>query len=491
MLELIQGNRVSELDKAFILSNGMSSWDLMEKAANSFLNWFMLRFKDLGKSVFIFCGPGNNGGDGLAIARMLAMEGFKVTVLTFEDPNNCSHDYQINLKMLPIGVRIISHEGFDYNELKDQICIDAIFGVGVNRPLSGKYLDSINSLNQAKALKIAIDMPSGIPSDGILEGTGFNADFTCSFQFPKMGLLIPEHADYTGKVEILDIGIPSFFFKSFSQNRFFLQQEDIPIFHKHFNNFSHKGDFGRILLTGGSKGKMGAILLSAKAALRAGSGLVHVQAPFEERFILQIGAPEVMVSADLDLNSLVQFDAVGIGPGWGGEIEYYYLEKILKSTKKPVVIDADGLNLLSKNMHLLDLLPLNSILTPHPKEFERLVGPSIDHYDRLDKAREFSSKFGVYLILKGAYTSISCPKGIQYFNSSGTKHMATAGAGDVLTGMITSFLGQGYNPLHAAICGVYHHGLAGELASKNKRRGMIASDIIEAIPETYLNLGID
>ncbi|MCH6235871.1 NAD(P)H-hydrate dehydratase [Cognataquiflexum rubidum] len=491
MLEIIKGSRVSELDKAFVQSKGISSWDLMESAATSFLDWFKIHFKDCDKGIFIFCGPGNNGGDGLAIARLLEMEGYGLTVVTFEDFMNCSHDYQINFKKLPIGVRVISHEGFDYDQVQENICVDAIFGVGVNRPLSGKYLECINLLNQAKSQKIAIDMPSGIPSDGILEGTAFHADFTCSFQFPKMGLLIPEHADYTGKVEILEIGIPSVFLKSFSQNRFFLQRQDIPLFHKHFNNFSHKGDFGRILLIGGSKGKMGAILLSSKAALRTGSGLVHVHAPFEERFVLQIGAPEVMVSADLDFNSLAQFDAVGIGPGWGVEIDSYYLEKILKSAKKPVVIDADGLNLLSKNKHLLDLLPLNSILTPHLKEFERLVGPSTDHFDRLDKAREFSSKFGIYLILKGAYTSISCPEGFQYFNSSGTKYMATAGAGDVLTGIITSFLGQGYNPLHAAICGVYHHGLAGELASKNKRRGMIASDIIEAIPETYLNLGID
>lgn len=491
MLDIIQGNRVSELDKAFVRSEGISSWDLMERAATSFFNWFMLRFKDSGKAIFIFCGPGNNGGDGLAIARMLKMEGLEVTAVTFEISENCSQDFQINLKKLPIGVRIKSYEGFDYHQLQDNICIDAIFGVGINKPISGKYLDCIDFLNLSNALKIAIDMPSGIPSEAVLEGAAFHADFTATFQFPKLGLLIPEHADFTGEIEILDIGIPSSFLKSFGQNRCFVQQGDVPPLHKRFNNFSHKGDFGRILMIGGSKGKMGAILLGAKAALRTGSGLVHVNAPFEERFVLQIGAPEVMVSADLDFSGFGLFDAIGIGPGWGTEVDPYYFEKILKSTEKPVVIDADGLNLLSKNSQLLEFLPLNSILTPHIKEFERLVGPSKDHFDRLEKAREFCIKNGVYLVLKGAFTSISCPDGFQYFNSTGTKYMATAGAGDVLTGMITSFLGQGYIPLHAAICGVYHHGLAGELASQNKRRGMIASDIIEAIPETCLNLGID
>jgi ADP-dependent NAD(P)H-hydrate dehydratase / NAD(P)H-hydrate epimerase len=491
MLDIIPGNKVSELDKAYIESEGISSWDLMERAATAFFTWFKTVFKNNSKSIFIFCGPGNNGGDGLAIARLLEMDGFDVTVVTFEVPENCSLDFQINFKKLPIGVKVKGFEGFDYHQIQDNICIDAIFGVGVNRPLSEKYLDCINSVNPAKAIKIAIDIPSGIPSDSVLVGDAFKADYTCSFQFPKLGLLIPEHAEFTGKIEVLDIGIPEPFLKPFGHNIFFLQKNDIPSFHKQFNNFSHKGDFGRILLIGGEKGKMGAILLSCKAALRTGSGLVHVLAPFEERWVLQVGAPEVMVVDDFDLNDVGQFDAIGIGPGWGTKVDPSYFENILKSSTSPMVIDADGLNILSKNRHLLKVIPSNSILTPHVKEFERLVGTCKNHLERLEKAKEFSFTFKVYVILKGAFSSISCPDGSQYFNSSGTKYMATAGAGDVLTGMITSFLGQGYSPLHAAICGVYHHGIAGELASKEKRRGMIASDIIEAIPKTYLYLGID
>ncbi len=491
MLDIIPGNRVSELDKAFIKSEGITSWDLMEKAATSFCNWFKPLFENSGKRIFIFCGLGNNGGDGLAIARLLEMEGFGVTVVSFEDSIKCSRDYQINFNKLPFGVKIGGCEDFDFQQIGDGILIDGIFGVGVNRSVSGRYLEVIELLNLSKAIKISIDMPSGIPSDGVLVGDAFKADYTCTFQFPKLGLLIPEHADFTGKVEILDIGISSSFLKSFGQKKFFIQQEDIPPFHKRFNNFSHKGDFGRILLIGGSKGKMGAILLCSKAAIRTGSGVVNVFAPAEEGLILQIGVPEVMVMSQLSDVDLGDFDAIGIGPGWGLEIPTPFFEDILQSCKSPLVIDADGLNLLSKNKYLLQILPTNSILTPHLKEFERLVGPCKNHIERLEKAKDFSSKFGVLLILKGAFTSISCPDGSQYFNSSGTKYMATGGSGDVLTGMITSFLGQGYSPLHAAICGVYHHGLAGELASKNKRRGMAASDIIEAIPETYLKLGID
>ncbi|MCL6261357.1 NAD(P)H-hydrate dehydratase [Aquiflexum sp. TKW24L] len=491
MLEIIPGNRVSDLDKAYVQSAGITSWDLMEKAATSFLNWFLLEYKDHGKRVFIFCGPGNNGGDGLAIARLLQTEGFLVTVVTFEDPLNCSHDYKINFNKLPIGIRVIGYGEFDVNLVDDNICIDAIFGVGIKRPLSGKYLETVNSLNQTRAVKISIDMPSGIPSDGVFLGDAFKADITCTFQFPKLGLLAPEHAEYTGDIKILDIGIPSAFLESFGQKKYFVQKEDIKPLHKYSHRFSHKGDFGRILLVGGSKGKMGAILLSAKAALRSGSGLVNVFAPSDERMVLQVGAPEVMVAQENVIHDLAQFDAIGIGPGWGLEIELDDFRKFLTSYNSPIVIDADGLNLLSKNKCLLEHLPPNSILTPHLKEFERLVGPSRDHLERLQKALDFSFKFGIFLVLKGAFTSISCPDGSQYFNSSGNKYMATAGAGDVLTGMITSFLGQGYEPLNAAICAVYHHGLAGDLAAKQKRRGLIASDIIDSIPATFLELGIE
>lgn len=491
MLEIIEGNRVSELDKAFVKSEGISSWDLMEKAAKSFYNWFKPRFTNFSNEIFIFCGPGNNGGDGLAVARLLEMDGFKVSVVTFEEVLNCSQDYQINFNKLPLGVKVLVYESLEFDLVKNCICIDAIFGVGVNRPLSGKYLKTINSLNKVNATKIAIDLPSGIPADTILDGEAFHADFTCTFQFPKLGLLIPEHADFTGKIEVLDIGIPESFLKSFSQKRYYVQKKDIPSFHRKFNNFSHKGDFGRILLIGGDQGKMGAILLCSRAALRTGSGLVHVFAPWDERLVLQVGAPEVMVVNDFSLSDLGIFDAIGIGPGWGLEVDPNYFEMILQSFNSPVVIDADGLNILSKNPSLLNAIPPNSILTPHIKEFERLAGPCKDQIERLEKAREFSLNHKVFLVLKGAFTCITCPDGSQYFNSSGNKYMATAGSGDVLTGMIASFLGQGYDPLSAVICGVFQHGLAGDLASVKKRRGMIASDILEAIPQTYLNLDIE
>ena len=491
MLSIIPGKKVSELDKAFIQAEGISSLKLMENAALSFCDWYHGQFPYINQNLFIFCGPGNNGGDGLAIARILSAYSQNIIVVYFEEVNNCSKDYQENFKRLPENVEKIHIKDFDFEIDNLSIIIDSIFGVGINRPLEGKYKEAIKKLNVIKAFKVSVDIPSGIPSDTMLEGEAFQADFTITFQFPKLSLLFPEHADFTGRMVIADIGIPSDFLKNHADDKFFLERLDIPSLHKKFHDFSHKGDFGKVLLIGGSFGKVGAILLASKAALRTGSGLVHAQVPNEDRMILQIAAPEVMLYEFEGFNSLDGFDAIGIGPGWGLDVDISLFEKILQNFSKPVVIDADGLNALAKNPQLLDSIPKKSILTPHLKEFERLVGYSENQNERLEKARDFSVKYGVFLVLKGAFTCISCPDGRQFFNSTGNKYMATAGSGDILTAMITSFLGQGYNSLNAVLCGVYHHGLAGELASKKLRRGMIASDIIRKIPETYTLLRID
>ncbi|WP_373523674.1 NAD(P)H-hydrate dehydratase [Aquiflexum sp.] len=491
MLSIISGKIVSELDKSFIQTNGISSLDLMENAALSFCDWYYGQFPYIDQSMYIFCGPGNNGGDGLAIARLLSGSVEKITVIYFTEGEHCSKDYQSNFHRLPRNVEKIHYQDVDLDINNSDIIVDCIFGVGINRPVEGIYKEAIEKLNGIVANKISVDIPSGIPADTMLVGEAFQADFTITFQFPKLSLLFPEHAKYTGHIKILDIGISNDYLEKFADQKFFVEEEDIPPLHMSFHNFSHKGDFGKVLLLGGSTGKVGAILLASKAALRTGSGLVSGLIPNEERVILQIAIPEVMVYTFEDFESLNEFDAIGIGPGWGEDVDISFLEKLLCSYSNPVVIDADGLNALSRNSQLLDSIPKNSILTPHLKEFERLVGACKNHIERLEKARKFSVRYGIYLVLKGAFTCISCPDGDQYFNSTGNKYMATAGSGDVLTGMITSFLGQGYSSFNAVICGVYHHGLAGELASKKLRRGLIASDIIQKIPETFRLMGID
>jgi NAD(P)H-hydrate epimerase len=491
MLSIIPGNRVSELDSGYIRQQGISSWDLMERAAHSFCAWFSELVGNKGKPLYIFAGPGNNGGDGVAIARILSKDYLDIHLILFDEIDNCSKDFQINFNKLPSSIKISSIEVFPFDIKADAIIIDGIFGVGINRPVEGKFKQAIEQINKIDCLKIAIDIPSGIPADGILDGTAFKADYTVTFQFPKFSLLFPEHAGYTGEVYVADIGISDNFLENFNSQRYFVQQKDIRPLHRIFHKFSHKGDFGRVLLIGGSKGKVGAIILASSAALRTGSGLVHAYIEKSERSILQSAAPEVMVAGKDEIGNLDKFDAIGIGPGWGLEVDLGFYESILKEFQKPMVIDADAINLLASHPRLIPLIPKGSILTPHLKEFQRLTGKVSNHVERLKKAREFTGEHGLYILLKGAYSSISCPDGKQFFNSSGNQYMATAGSGDVLTGMLTSFLGQGYSPLDAAICGVYHHGLAGELASMDLRRGTIASDIVKCIPKTYSILEID
>lgn len=490
MLGIISGNRIQQLDADFIANQKISSLELMERAAIGFYNWFRRKIDSSKKRLVIFSGPGNNGGDGVAIARLLVHEVEELILVVFEDTNKCSKDYRLNFERLPPEVKVVSIDDFDFSNAIPDLVLDAIFGVGINRPLDGKFLSAMQKINGLRGLKIAVDIPSGIPADGVLQGVAFKADHTITFQFPKLALLFPEHALFTGNIHVIDIGIPDEFLESYQEGKYFIRERDILPLHYSFHAFSHKGDFGKIMLFGGSLGKVGAMVLSSKAALRTGSGLVHVQIAESERVIIQTAVPEVMVAEAQEVKRLEVFDALGIGPGWGTEVDISFYSSILKRFHKPVVIDADGLNLLAKKPENLKFVPKGSILTPHLKEFERLTGKSVDHKERLQKARDFAKENSIYLVLKGAFTSISTPEGHQYFNSTGNQYMATAGSGDVLTGMITSFLGQGYPPLNAAICGVYHHGLAGEMAGDKKRRGVIASDIIDAIPDTFVSLDI-
>jgi ADP-dependent NAD(P)H-hydrate dehydratase / NAD(P)H-hydrate epimerase len=489
MLEIIDGTDVAALDQTYIQESGVSSWTLMERAAASFSNWFEKKYTQRGINIYVFCGKGNNGGDGLAIARLLLPKYPNLALILLADVGTGSEDYQANFKLLPESLSRYRFDQFHWEITKGDVVIDCLFGVGLSRPLDGDYLDIVQKINSSPAYKISVDLPSGLPADGILVGESVKANLTYTFQFPKMSLFLPEHGLYTGEMIIGDIGIPSVLFKKFSKKRYFILGEDIPSLHKSFHKFSHKGDFGRVLLVGGSTGKMGAVILAAKAAMRTGSGFVHCLAPEGLSNILQVTVPEAMVSNPQHEDDLERYDVLAIGPGWGTvhdskELEYFFLGN------PRLVLDADALNLLAIYPHLISTLPQNTILTPHLKEFDRFTGESEDHLQRLIKAKDFAVNHKVIVVLKGAYTCVSCPDGAQYFNSSGNQYMGTAGSGDVLTGIIASFLGQGYSAINAAICGVYHHGLAGETASLTKRRGLIASDIIESLPNTFVTLDI-
>ncbi|UJP65154.1 NAD(P)H-hydrate dehydratase [Mongoliitalea daihaiensis] len=487
MLKILSGKQVSLLDSAFIQSQGISSWELMDQAAYAFTDWFMSQNFCRESKIYIFAGKGNNGGDGVAIARLLSVIGFSVVLVNMYPLEECSPDNQKNLKRLPAGIQCFHIHEFDWQIAASSIIIDALLGVGLSQPLSGILASTVQRINELSCKRIAIDIPSGLPADGPLNGDAIEADITVTFQFPKLSLLFPEHAAYTGKMVIVDIGIPTSFLQSFEGNHYLLQREDVYPLHLKKSDFIHKGDMGKVMLIGGSKGKVGAVLLASQAALRTGSGLVYTNIPAEERLICQVAFPEIMYTTDL----LDDLDAVGVGPGWGTTLHPEEIAHLFEKYDFPLVLDADAINLIAKYPKLLKKIPSNSIFTPHLKEFERLVGPCENHLVRLEKAKDFAIRNHVIVVLKGAFTCISSPQGEQFFNTSGNKYMATAGSGDVLTGVITSFLGQGYSPIHAALVGVYHHGLAGDIAARTKNRGLIASDIIRAIPQSFIEMGIE
>jgi len=488
MVKILSGNQVKLLDELHLKQSGQTSHEQMEEAAKGFVKWFEEQHFDENLPVYVFVGAGNNGGDGLAIARLLSANKRRINIVKcFESKESLSPDAKLNWDLLSPNISLI-----EWNKFADYytgILIDAFLGVGLTGELRQIAKEVISTINQFEGVKLSVDLPSGLSSEAICKENVVKADFTVSFAFPKLSLLLPEHSEFVGELIVVDIGINVEAYQSFNSNFFFVQKGDIPSLHREFHPFSHKGDFGKILIIGGSPGKMGALTLASKSALRTGSGLVTSHLEEAERFILQTSVPEVMVTWG-ELLNLENYDAIGVGPGWGKINRKHLLEQILKEFKKPFVIDADGLNLLAQNPELISELPENSILTPHLGEFTRLVGSADTHLNRLVLARDFAKLYRIILVLKGANTVISLPDGRQLFNSTGTNYMATGGAGDVLTGMITAYLGMGYLPENAAICGVFHHGLAGEYAGKKKRRSLIASDIIEEIPETYIRLDI-
>lgn len=488
MQKILSGVQVKELDSQHIKLSGQSSLQLMESASQAFVKWFLDQGFSADLPIQVAVGGGNNGGDGLAISRLLSELSYEVTILKcYNSKESLSKDSLLNYNLLPESILILDFENWKFS--KNGILIDAFLGVGLKGELRTDAIKIIQKLNEFQGIVISIDVPSGLPSDQMVNGIAIQANFTTSFSFPKLSLILPEHAEYVGELVVLKIGLLEDAYNDLDSTFFYLESHDVPSLHKIFNRFSYKGDMGKVLLIGGSPGKMGALILCSKSALRTGSGLVTCHMEDSERVILQTAVPEAMASWGLIPNPEF-YDAVGIGPGWGTENRARLFKQFLQDFQKPIVIDADGLNLLARNPDLIPLVPKNSILTPHVGEFSRLAGKASNHLERLELAKSFAVENELILVLKGANTVISLPDGRQVVNSSGNKYMATGGSGDVLTGMITSYLGMGYTPENAALCGVFHHGLAGEIASISKRRSMIASDIIAAIPETYIQLKI-
>ena len=487
MQKILSASDLAKLDQIHLKRKGVSNHAFMELVAQRFADWFQSQAYSSEVKILVCVGAGNNGGDGLAIARILFAQGYPIEVATCFSPGaKLSPDCQQNLSLLPSQIHC--HTLDNAILPNDGILIDAYLGVGCSGSLREEAKQRVQTINSFAGTIIALDLPSGLPADSILSGGAVKADLTVTLGFPKLSLLLPEHAEYTGELVVLDIGFDEVEFNDFSGQTYFLEEKDILPLHRKFHRFAHKGDFGKVLLAAGSKGKMGAAVLAAKAAFRTGSGLVTCLIPEEERGALS-AVPEAMCIFDED-QDFSAYDAIGMGPGLGLD-QGDRLKKILSATRKPVVLDADALNCLAKDSTIWGLIPKGSVLTPHMKEFDRLFGPSETHLERMAKAKACCLKYDLNLVLKGANTLCSLSDGRQVFNCSGTKYMATAGMGDALTGMLTSFLGQGYPPENAVLCGVFHHGLAGELAGEHYLRGTMAQDLIEAIPQTYLRIGLD
>jgi hydroxyethylthiazole kinase-like uncharacterized protein yjeF len=498
MLKILTAQQTKDLDAYTIAHEPIASIDLMERACRAFVGWFTPQF-DTSKKIGIVCGTGNNGGDGLGIARLLHELGYIIKVWVVRGSVSETTDFKINLERLKGKVEIYaissaSDQGLFVNL---HVLIDAVFGSGLSRPLEGIYEQVVNCINHADVIRIAVDVPTGLMSDKHTEGSlAILAHYTVSFHLPKLAFLLPENNRHTGEWTVLNIGLNKQFIEKSDSSYYLLERKDISNLLKHRQKFSHKGTYGKALLISGSYGKMGAAVLASRAALRSGLGLLTTHVPQCGYTILQTAVPEAMASIDnnekifSELPALEDYDAIGFGPGIGLEnATVKAFTAFLEQVKKPVVIDADGLNMLAAHRGLLAIIPQHSVLTPHPKEFERLVGPWKNDFDRLEKLKHFADRTKTIIILKGANSAVAMPDGNVYFNSTGNPGMATGGSGDVLTGLLTGLLAQGYTPQEASILGVYIHGLAGDLAASTKSmNAMIASDIVESISDTFKSL---
>ena len=498
-MKILTSSQLKELDKYTIAHEPIASIDLMERAAIALTNAIVRRWDKSFKMV-VFAGPGNNGGDALAVARMLSQRGYHVEVFLFNTKGKLSEECQTNLERLKMCGSVYFTEistQFDPPELTEShVVIDGLFGSGLNKPLSGGFAAVVKYINASKAQVVAIDIPSGLMGEDNTYNIRQNivhADVTLSIQLPKLSFLFPENEDVVGEWELLDIGLKQSYIDATATPFSILGEEVIRPIVKPRKRFAHKGSFGHGLLIAGSYGMAGASILSAKACLRSGIGLLTVHTPIHNHDILQISIPEAIVQTDIheryfaQPTDLSRYKAIAIGPGLGQEEDtaLAMMEQI-QGSNLPIILDADAINILSTHRNWLSRLPKRCILTPHLGELERLIGKCMDTYERLTKVKELAAYLQSYIIVKGAWTTIVTPEGEYFFNPTGNPGMATGGSGDVLTGILLALVAQGYSREEACKLGVYIHGLAGDIAAEEMTEtGMISSDIINALPNAW------
>lgn len=507
-MKIFSASDIRAWDAYTIRHEPIVSVDLMERAAAACFLWIRERYH-IDRVFKIFCGTGNNGGDGLAIARLLAAEGYHVHVYIAGSIQNCSPDFKANFEKINvagISVTVLEDTTSFPSVSAEEMVVDALFGTGLNRPPEGIFASLIHYLNASGANIISIDIASGLFADKSLfeEPASSTAEqpvvirprYTLTFQSLKLAFLLPENEPFTGEVVVLPIGLSKAFEETVDTPYSLIDSNLVKKIYKPRKAFSHKGDYGHACLLAGSYGMMGAAVLSSGACLRSGAGKLTCHTCAQGYAILQSGVPEAMcrVSGEsflsADIAGLEGFDAIGIGPGIGNHPEHALLLKNLFSRfARPVVMDADALNTMSREKELLTSVPEGSILTPHPKEFERLFGPAASGFERIQQALSIAAARRLYIVLKGHFTLIATPEGKGFFNSTGNAGMATAGSGDVLTGILTGLLAQGYSPYEACILGVYLHGLAGDLAAGEiSQEALIAGDIIRYMGKAFTTI---
>jgi NAD(P)H-hydrate epimerase len=503
-MQIFATEQIRAWDEYTIQHEPIASVDLMERAATACYEWLMQNnYK--GQSFTIFCGKGNNGGDGLVIARLLAQSHHPVVVYILEFGHKGTEDFQMNLARLhdaPATIRFISAEELLHPIPAPDVVIDALLGSGINRPADGLTASLIKHINNSGNEVIAIDIPSGLFVDHSSRGNVVvKAQQTLSFQCFKPAFLMPENGENIGQVHLLDIGLLPDFLADQPSPFELIDGAMVSMIITPRKPFSHKGDYGHAAIIAGSYGMMGAAVLCARACLRSGVGKLTCHIPASGYTIMQVSVPEAMCKTGGNGNSadsgedhaateIDKYDVIGIGPGLGAHAgNSNLLYSVFEQNRRPMVIDADGLNTIAHEKALLNKVPPGSILTPHPKEFERLFGKTANDYDRIQTALQKAAEYNFYIVLKGRYTFIASPEGKGYFNSSGNPGMATGGTGDVLTGIITGLLAQKYPPLHAAIAGVFLHGHAGDLAAAYASEpSLIASDLIDFLGQAYQSL---
>lgn len=501
-MKILTCTQQKEADAYTIANNNILSINLMEKAASLIADEISKRW-NRSHRIVVFAGAGNNGGDALAVARLLFSKSYPVEIYLFNIKGTISEDCMTNIQRL-------QQCGFtDYHEISnafeppkltaEDVVVDGLFGSGLNKPLSGGFASVVKYINASNAQVVSIDLPSGLMGEDNSNNLRTNiirADLTLSIQLPKLAFLFPENEDIVGEWKTLDIGISQEFIAQADTPYIITEASEMSQLIKPRKRFAFKNNFGHALLIAGSSGMAGASILATRACLRSGVGLLTIHTPVCNHDILQTAVPEAMVQNDVhelyfaEPVDLDNYQAIAIGPGIGQEEETALATfDQLADCYIPAVLDADAINILSSHRNYLNRLPRRSILTPHIGELERLIGRCNDSFDRLTKAKELAAYLQCYIVLKGAYSTVITPEGKFYFNPTGNPGMATGGSGDVLTGIILALLAQGHSQENAARLGTFVHGLAGDIACRRTGEiSLTASDIIAALPEAWKEL---